>query len=160
MVKEFKTPARLDSAGNVISNSVDVKAIHYEEFIPLLVAGFNEQKLIIDSLINALQNPTPILNPQNRQKVTLSNVNSIILNQNDPNPFTESTRITYQVPEDVREAKIIFTNSTGAIINTVVINERGTGELEVYSSDLSKGIYNYTLICDGNVIATKKMVKQ
>lgn len=160
MVKEFKTPARIDSAGNVISNSVDVKAIHYEEFIPLLVAGFNEQKLIIDSLINALQNPTPITNPQNRQKVTLSNVNSIILNQNDPNPFTESTRITYQIPEDVREAKIIFTNSTGSIINTVIINERGTGELEVYSSDLSKGIYNYTLVCDDKVISTKKMVKQ
>ena len=87
-------------------------------------------------------------------------MSSIILNQNDPNPFTESTRITYQVPEDVREAKIIFTNSSGSIINTVIVNERGTGELEVYSSDLSKGIYNYTLVCDGNVIATKKMVKQ
>lgn len=160
LVKEFKNPARSDSAGNVISNSVDVKAIKYEEFIPLLVAGFNEQKFIIDSLINALQMATPIVNPQNKQKVTLSNVSSIILNQNDPNPFTESTRITYQVPEEVHEARIIFTNSSGSIINTVVVNERGTGEIEVYASDLSKGIYHYTLVCDGKVIATKKMVKQ
>ena len=160
LVRNFTQPAIYDSIGLVITPEVDFKAVNYVEFVPLLVAAVKEQKNIIDSLINALQNPTPIINPKNQQKVTLSNVSSIILNQNDPNPFTESTRITYQIPEDVREAKIIFTNSSGSIINTVIVNERGTGELEVYSSDLSKGIYNYTLVCDGNVIATKKMVKQ
>ena len=153
-------PPRLDSTGSILYNSLDFKAVNYEEFIPLLVAGFNEQKARFDSLLNTIQNPAPLVNPQNSQKITLSNVSSIILNQNDPNPFTESTRITYQVPDDVHEAKIIFTNSTGSIINTVIINERGTGELEVYASDLSKGIYNYTLVCDGKIISTKKMVKQ
>ena len=121
-----------------------------------------EQKIVIDSLIDALQNPTPlpVINPQNSQKISLSNVSSIILNQNDPNPFTESTRITFQIPDEIRDAKIIFTSTTGSIINTAIINERGAGELEVYSSELSKGLYNYTLVCDGKVIATKKMVKQ
>ena len=160
LVKGFVNPPRLDSTGNILYNSLDFKAVNYEEFIPLLVAGFNEQKARFDSLLNTIQNPAPIVNPQNSQKITLSNVSSIILNQNDPNPFTESTRITYQVPDDVHEAKIIFTNSTGSIINTVIINERGTGELEVYASDLSKGIYNYTLVCDGKIISTMKMVKQ
>ena len=160
LVRNFTQPAIYDSIGQVITPEVGFKAVNYVEFVPLLVAAVKEQKATIDSLLNTLQNPTPIVNPQNKQSVTLSNVSSIILNQNDPNPFTESTRITYQVPEDVREAKIIFTNSSGSIINTVIVNERGTGELEVYSSDLSKGIYNYTLICDGKVIATKKMVKQ
>ncbi|MBK9637195.1 MAG: hypothetical protein IPO63_05040 [Bacteroidetes bacterium] len=136
--------------------------MNYTGVIPLLVAAVNEQKATIDSLINALQNPTPLpnINPQNSQKISLSNVSSIILLQNDPNPFTESTRITFQIPDDVRDAKIIFTSSTGSIINTAIINERGAGELEVYSSELSKGLYNYTLVCDGKVIATKKMVKQ
>jgi Chaperone of endosialidase len=160
LVKDFNNPRVTDSLGQTVAPAFSIKAVNYVEFIPILVAAIKEQKNIIDSLINALQNPTPIVNPQNKQKVTLSNVSSIILNQNDPNPFTESTRITYQVPEDVHEAKIIFTNSSGSIINTVFINERGSGELEVYSSDLSKGIYNYTLVCDGEVIATKKMMKQ
>lgn len=160
LVKEFRNPEKIDSAGNIIIPSVDVKSVNYTEIIPLLVNAFNEQKLIIDSLINALQNPTPIINPISTQKVSLSNINSIILFQNDPNPFTESTNITYSIPDDVNEAKIIFTNSTGVIINTVIINERGAGQLEVYSSELSKGLYHYTLVCDGKVIATKKMVKQ
>lgn len=160
LVKEFKNPKTLDSLGNQIYASFDAKAVNYIELIPLLVAGFNEQKLIIDSLINALQNPTPIINPSNNHKIQLSNATGFILNQNDPNPFTESTIITYNIPEEVNSAKIIFTNSTGVIINTIVIGEKGSGQLEVYASDLSKGIYVYSLVCDGKVVSSKKMIKQ
>lgn len=160
LVKEFKNPEKIDSVGNIIYPSVDIKSVNYTEIIPLLVNAFNEQKLVIDSLLNALQNPTPIINPTNTNKIQLSNNTGFILNQNDPNPFTESTVITYNIPEAVNSAKIIFTNSTGVIINTIVIGERGSGQLEVYASDLSKGIYVYSLVCDGKVIASKKMVKQ
>ncbi|MBK9638234.1 MAG: T9SS type A sorting domain-containing protein [Bacteroidetes bacterium] len=162
LVKDFNYPAEYDSAGTLLNPAFNSLGMNYIGVIPLLVAAVNEQKATIDSLINALQNPTPLpnINPQNSQKISLSNVSSIILNQNDPNPFTESTRITFQIPDEVRDAKIIFTSTTGAIINTAIINERGAGELEVYSSELSKGLYHYTLVCDGKVIATKKMVKQ
>ncbi len=160
IVKDFQNPAIYDSLGLETHPSFSIKGLNYIEIIPILVGALKEQKVVIDSLINALQNPTPIINPTNTQKISLSNINSIILFQNDPNPFTESTRITYQIPDDVKEAKIIFTSSTGVIINTVIINERGAGQLEVYSSELSKGLYHYTLVCDGKVIATKKMLKQ
>jgi Chaperone of endosialidase len=162
IVKDFQNPAVYDSAGNETFASFSIKALNYIEIIPILVAAFKEQKAIIDSLVLVIQNPTPLpkINPQNSQKISLSNVSSIILNQNDPNPFTESTRITFQIPDEVKDARIIFTSTTGSIINTAIINERGAGELEVYSSELSKGLYNYTLVCDGKVIASKKMVKQ
>lgn len=162
LVADLNHPAEFDSSGNILYPAFNTLGLNYTGIIPLLVAAVNEQKTTIDSLLNALQNPnpTPVTNPINHQKVTLSNVSSIILNQNDPNPFIESTRITYQIPDDVKEAKVIFTNSNGVVINSVVINERGTGELEVFASDLSRGIYNYTLVCDGKIISTKKMVKQ
>jgi hypothetical protein len=160
LVQDFTQPPTIDSAGNILHQPINYKAVNYIEFVPLLVAAFNEQKLVIDSLLNALQNPTPIINPTNTNKIQLSNSTGFILNQNDPNPFTESTIITYNIPEAVNSAKIIFTNSTGVIINTIVIGERGSGQLEVYASDLSKGIYVYSLVCDGKVIASKKMVKQ
>ena len=38
--------------------------------------------------------------------IELTSENSIILNQNDPNPFAEQTRISFNVPTDVMEAKI------------------------------------------------------
>ena len=45
------------------------------------------------------------------------------------------------------------------MINTVEITTKGEGSLLVYGADLSSGIYNYSLLVDGKVIETKKMIK-
>ncbi len=171
LVKSFTNPGSTDANG-IVKNDYSVKSINYDGLIPVLVEAIKDLKAQVDSLIansssqrlmndsNTPENQSTKSETFNQQKIVLSNQQGIILNQNDPNPFTESTRITFQIPDEVRDAKIIFTSTTGSIINTAIINERGAGELEVYSSELSKGLYNYTLVCDGKVIATKKMVKQ
>jgi hypothetical protein len=101
--------------------------------------------------------------PNNNSKaitVELSSANSIILFQNDPNPFAEQTTITYSIPAEVNKAEIIFFDNNGRILKTVMVNERGPGQLIVYASNLSNGIYSYSLVADGKMIDTKKMVKQ
>ncbi|MBK7964034.1 MAG: tail fiber domain-containing protein [Bacteroidetes bacterium] len=164
LVKDVKFPAQYDSTGAITSAAFAFKSVNYIEVIPFLIGTIQELKLELDSLKSFVFGSTPSqkinYSEDPSQKIILSNQQGIILNQNDPNPFTESTRITFQIPDEVRDAKIIFTSLTGSIINTAIINERGAGELEVYSSELSKGLYNYTLVCDGKVIASKKMVKQ
>jgi len=92
--------------------------------------------------------------------VELDNAQGIILNQNDPNPFGEHTTITYVIPDDVKEAKIIFFDNLGRILKTVVVSERGAGQLNVFAGNLSSGIYSYSLLADGKLVATKKMLKQ
>ncbi len=92
-------------------------------------------------------------------QITLSNKNSIVLSQNVPNPFAESTVIEYSIPATVGKAQIHFYNSEGRIINSVDILERGNGELIVFANDLSSGVYTYTLVADGKVVSTKKMMK-
>jgi len=91
--------------------------------------------------------------------VQLSNKNSIVLNQNVPNPFAESTVITYSVPASVQRAQIHFYDMNGILINSVDISERGAGQINVYGNDLSSGIYTYSLVADGKVVSTKKMMK-
>jgi len=91
--------------------------------------------------------------------VQLSDKNSIVLNQNVPNPFAESTIITYSVPAAVQRAQIHFYDMNGILINTVDISERGEGQLNVYANDLSSGIYTYSLVADGKIVSTKKMMK-
>ena len=81
------------------------------------------------------------------------------LNLNDPNPFSESTSISYFIPETVKDAKIMFSDNKGTVLRTAKIETTGDGVLEVYASELSSGIYTYTLICDGKVIESKKMMK-
>lgn len=92
--------------------------------------------------------------------VELSNKENIVLNQNVPNPFAERTVITFSIPESVGQAQIHFYDGTGKLINTVDINERGNGQINVFANDLSTGVYTYSLVADGKIISTKRMVKQ
>ena len=89
----------------------------------------------------------------------MKDVRSIVLDQNIPNPFAEQTAIGYFLPDDVKKAQVLFHNADGKLINSVEISERGKGLLNVYADDLSSGVYSYTLIADGKVIDTKRMVK-
>jgi hypothetical protein len=92
--------------------------------------------------------------------VQLSNKGTIILNQNVPNPFAEQTQISFSIPETVKKAQIHFYDANGKLINSVEVQERGLGQLNVFANDLSTGMYTYTLVADGQIVATKKMMKQ
>ncbi len=94
----------------------------------------------------------------NSLKVELSSLDRIVLNQNEPNPFKEKTIIKYTIPNNVKQAEIIFFDHKGSIIKSVLVETRGFGQLEVYSSNLSAGTYSYSLVADGISIDTKKMV--
>ena len=159
LVETEYSPPILDSLGNTIIPSESFKAVNYIGLIPILLGELKQQKERIDqldSLIHVCCGTSSMRLSNPAIKVEL--LNSIILNQNDPNPFAEETKITYNIPDGVSEAKIIFFDNLGHILQTVKINERGDGQLNVYASNLTSGIYSYSLIADGNVIDTKKMV--
>ncbi len=92
--------------------------------------------------------------------VTLNNAQTIVLEQNVPNPFAEQTTINYSLPDNTGKAQMLFYNSDGKLIQSVELNQKGQGQLNVFASDLSSGIYTYTLVVDGKIVETKKMVKQ
>jgi hypothetical protein len=160
--------------------------VNYDRVAPLLVESVKElddKILAKDSIINHLQNEintikeclrtanicygegnkTSNLEPNNTinaKSIELVNTNSIILQQNLPNPFSESTLINYNIPAEVSEAKLLFYDLNGHIIKELIIEERGESKLTVYGTNLKTGIYTYSLIADGELIATKKMVKK
>jgi len=93
-------------------------------------------------------------------RVDLNDNENIVLDQNVPNPFAESTIISYSIPTSVQKAQIHFYNLSGRLMKVVDITERGAGQLNVFGQDLSSGVYTYTLVADGRIIDTKKMVKE
>jgi hypothetical protein len=93
------------------------------------------------------------------ENVDLSD-NPPLIQQNVPNPFTDKTMITYYVPEYSKDAKIVFYDSNGNIVQTVPISQSGEGSLNVSASNLGKGVFTYTIIVDGKVVDTKKMVHE
>jgi len=168
-VKECIHPARFDSLGNQTHAEVNFIGVNNMELIPFLVAAVKQQQQTIEAMQAQLDNCCNVGNRQtnpngdeqgNEIDVELKNVKSIILNQNVPNPFAEQTTISYFITDAVRKAQIFFYDNRGTILKIVDINEKGAGQLNVFAADLSSGVYTYSLVADGNLIETKKMVKQ
>jgi hypothetical protein len=82
------------------------------------------------------------------------------LGQNIPNPFDQSTRIEYFVPEGVSQAQLQLTTSQGLIVALFPLPERGKGEITLEANLLTAGSYYYSLIVDGRLHQTKQMVIQ
>jgi Secretion system C-terminal sorting domain len=82
------------------------------------------------------------------------------LEQNYPNPFNPSTTIKFAIPKDGNVSLKVF-DVTGRQVAVLVngLNLRaGTMSYDFDGSDLSSGIYFYSLIVDNNLISTKKMI--
>ena len=85
---------------------------------------------------------------------------SAILYQNMPNPFGDGTVVKYFVPENITSASIIFYDEFGNEINNVELPNKGiTAVLNLTTLNLALGVYSYSLIVNGKVIDTKKMMK-
>jgi photosystem II stability/assembly factor-like uncharacterized protein len=78
--------------------------------------------------------------------------------QNYPNPFSESTTITWQLPKDAHVVLKVF-DFTGREVKTLVDCEQEKGEQKAKfdAAGLSSGVYFYQLRADGNV-ETRKMI--
>ena len=187
LVDTLRIPAKYDSLGAIVNVSQVLKTVNYKAMSALLTRAVQDQQVKIDSLLhvvskqdsinNAVQtqiaNLTSMINaccsnpgaktsnPSiNQLDVELSDKDAIVLNQNVPNPFAEQTTITYNVPASVTKAQLLFFNANGQVIQTVDIKTRGKGKVNVFASDLSAGLYHYTLVADGKVVDSKKMVRE
>ena len=80
------------------------------------------------------------------------------LGQNIPNPFNHSTNISYALPQKFNSAQIIITDKNGKTLKTVTVTGAGKGMLTIDAATLAAGSYNYSLLVDGRLIATKQMV--
>lgn len=84
--------------------------------------------------------------------------NSAWLAQNEPNPFRGQSLVAYYIPETVSKASIQITDLTGRVMKDIPLIQRGRGEICIESSNLTQGFYSYSLILDGNVFTTKKLI--
>ena len=137
LVTNFVVPNIKDSANNIIAQGGSYKGLNYNAFIGILIKGMQEQQRTIDSIRTVLNTPsgarmgntsnnqntnsTATATALNKQNVTLSNVDALVLDQNQPNPFSESTIIKYNVPKTYNYAQLIFTTEEGRILKTVDI---------------------------------------
>ncbi len=91
-------------------------------------------------------------------EVEVFSIDNYSLNQNYPNPFNPTTKLGYYL-KDKTNVKVVIMNSLGEEIAVLAneIQEQGFHELEFSASNLSSGIYFYTLQTM-QYTETKKMI--
>lgn len=147
-----------DTNGNV--------SINYIEMIPLLVQAINEIKTENNHLKTALSEllGEGLYQAKTRKSAEMTtSINTaddaiLSLSQNKPNPFSSSTSIEVSVPEYVKTAALFIFDMNGKQIKCVDITERGSSCIPVTSDGLAEGMYLYSLVTDGKVVGTKKMI--
>jgi len=82
------------------------------------------------------------------------------LGQNEPNPFSDRTSISYTIPEGSTDASLRIFSVAGQLIETVQITQTGSGKVQLDNTNLTNGTYTYQLIVDGRIVDTNKMISQ
>ena len=147
-------------------NSADPYALSYSEIVVPLVKAVQELSKEVDTLKAANKKGATYRsnnNTDNDEQGDAASINNIelannaVLYQNAPNPFGNGTTIKYFVPVNA-DAQIVFYDEFGTQLKTFKVSENGTGQLKIDASNLSAGMYSYSLVVNGKVIDTKKII--
>lgn len=139
----------------VPENEHDTYSIRYAEFVVPLVKAVQE----LSAKVEAQQQEIDALRKINDRSLDLSKKwASAVLYQNTPNPFSLDTKIDVAVPDGVADAKILVYNLEGKQLKSLDVKGRGETSVLIQGHEFGPGMYLYTLIMDGELYDTKKMV--
>ncbi len=142
---------------DIVSHEEDTYGIRYTSLIPYLVQAIkelDEKRQVLENRIAKLEMKKEI----GEKNIELQTVEEIILYQNNPNPFSNSTEISVYIPSSVQSAFIYVYDLYGTQIKSYLINDRAKSSIIINGKELKAGIYYYALICDNHLIDTKKMI--
>ena len=154
---------------------VDQYVLDYTSFIPYLTQAIQlqaqqieeqEERIAdLEEMVQLLLDNQPEVQKQAPRSPSLGNEGSeermpqAKLYQNVPNPFSGNTEIRYELPDNVRSARIEFHAATGQVVkNEVLPATPGAGSVSFESGDFVSGFHTYSLVVDNQLVATKRMV--
>jgi hypothetical protein len=165
-----------DSLGNAVvdTTQLEVRTVNYVK-LPLYLLGvikeqdslLQEMNQRIEGLEDAIQTccsdgaKNKMGNPGNQydENTTRSSNNELeeyVLLRNDPNPFSDYTDINYETA-GCEACQIVIVDLQGRVVKRINVKENA-GVVRVYSSEIGQGLFSYSIIRNGVVIATSKMV--
>jgi hypothetical protein len=112
----------------------------------------SEMNEIKAMLLKSNQNNTPV------KAIITTSLTDALLEQNVPNPFSNTTAIHYALPSKFISAQLNIADNNGKAIKQIKLTSVGKGTLNINASGLAAGTYHYRLIVDGSVVESKQMV--
>jgi trimeric autotransporter adhesin len=132
----------------------DNYSLAYAQFVVPLVKAVQQQQKMIEELkseisaLKAAQTETGINDG--------GTINNQVLEQNEPNPYTGETTIKYILPKSTSKAQMVFYDLSGKQIKALTVDPLSTSIL-VSSDQLAPGMYIYSIVADGKLLASKRM---
>jgi hypothetical protein len=150
-------------------DEIGIYGLRYAEFVVPLVKAVQElsaQVTELTALVNSLQgkDADPALLKSGNAVEAATGLqeltgNGVSLQQNIPNPFSQTTVIRYILPQTCNSALIVISNTAGNIIRQIPLSvSDGTNSITIEGRALSAGIYYYSLYVDNKLIDTKQMI--
>ncbi len=148
-------------------------SIDYMGLIPVIIEALKEQKSTIDTqslkikaqdslIVSAIGQQSANINETNLSRTSansITNDNTIaVLFDNVPNPFNQQTSIQYFIPVTSQSASLMIFDLQGKPVKTVAITKFGSNAIIINGNELSPGMFIYSLVVDGKIIDTKRMI--
>ncbi|HNW69486.1 MAG TPA: tail fiber domain-containing protein [Bacteroidales bacterium] len=142
------------------------KAVAYQNVVALLVEAIKELNLKVEELqfdLNTCCNIESDIKNKSLDQNGFNNIDSTgkgssILFQNTPNPFKESTTISYYIDNNSFDASIFVFDMQGTLLKSYDILKKGKGSIIISGGEMNAGMYMYSLIVNGKEIDTKRMI--
>ena len=87
--------------------------------------------------------------------ITSKETSNATLEQNQPNPFNQTTVIRYHIPQSTTGQINLF-DVNGVLVKTFKTNQ--SGHAIINGKDLKAGAYTYTLRVNGKIATSKKLM--
>ena len=154
-----------------VDNTGKIMGLRYAEFVVPLVKAVqelskenDEQKKINTDLQKQIDVLKAVITSYSQATVSTNKTQPIKLHdiagleQNLPNPFSNSTIINYTLPQRYSNAKLIITDKTGKTVKEINIGGSGKGSIQFDAASLSNGTYQYCLYVDRKLTGSKQML--
>lgn len=140
---------------NKLDNADEYYTMDYGAVSVLAIKAIQEQQKTITALEERIAKLESALNATTSKTKLGYDASAVSLEQNQPNPFNQTTVIRYKIPAGAN-AQLNVYDAAGAMIKTMRASESGMSQIN--AGELKAGTYTYTLVIDGKQIASKKMV--
>ena len=142
----------------IIKDAQGNEYVNYTQLVPILVQAITELKTELDDLKEAVAaSGTRKVNAATNIATNTLDEGWGSISQNTPNPFTGQSTVRVSVPDDASDAYIDILTLNGASVKRIPVSN-GLSEVSLSSFDFAPGTYLYTLVVNGKVSETRRMI--